>query len=219
VIEKAFIASQALALVWLLWKRYRFPWFITALACWFAQAIFVTKGPQFGAPQPIIDHWLRTQWVFGEGLAVIATCGAVLEAIGRVRRYAGSPFLRMQLSASCTALPAALVGMGILFAAPVVGDGLASFRIIRSWSWVALALAMGITAFLTALQRVRMPRQVRFHLYLLLIVLGAHSVISWGVNASDAQRALARTIYRSTVIAACVGWCVNASYREIHAER
>ena len=62
---------------------------------------------------------------------------------------------------------------------------------------------MAVTALLTALERIRMPWQVRFHLYLLLIVLGAHSVISWGVNASDAQRALARTIYRSTVAVCC----------------
>jgi hypothetical protein len=206
VVADIYVSIQAVALLRLAYLRFPYPKFLFSLFCWFAQSLNVALGPQYGADQDVINVWIRHSWIPGEAICILATALACIEAINRGRQFVPSPFHRMQLGASGWSLAGCLTGLGIVFVAPVVGDGIESFRLFRSWGWVALALAMAIVAGLLALQRVRMPRMVRWHLYLLTVVMWAHAGLSWFVNAEDTNRAMARMAYRLTVIACCVGW-------------
>lgn len=196
----AFIAAQAIALVALLLTRYRYPWFLAALACWTAQAVNATVMPGGAA-------WPATWWLRGEALVIVATTAACIEAILRARSHVESPFLRHQLGTAVVAIPACLVGMGIIFVAPpAASDLLGCFRLVRCWAWMLLALSIGLTALLLALQGAALPALPKWHLWLMLLVMAAHALICWYVDAPDAVRAALRDAYRSAVITACGAW-------------
>lgn len=203
-----FVLAHALALLRLIWQRSPYRWFLLALALWTLQAVNVTLHANAGI------EWVRTWWAYPEALALLATAAACLESNRRNRSYVSNPWRRMLIKIASTGIPFGLVGAGIYFVAPVEGPTMAGFNTIRSWIWVYLAIPVLVTELLLLLERVERPWQVVTHSWLLLVVLLAHSGLSWLVHAVDPVWFEARTASRVVVTVACLMWAITAK-REV----
>jgi len=115
----------------------------------------------------------------------------------------------MQLFVASVALPAFVIGLGVVFVAPLDGDALEVFRTLRMWAWCAALMSMVVTMMLLTLQGHRTPWQTTIHVALLTIVLFAHATISTLVNAPDPTRAIARGVFRSAIILCSLGWTIE----------
>ncbi len=210
-----YIAAQASALVGLLLVRWPMKWFLLALSCWTAQSLNVALAMN-------VPGWPKLQWAYPEVAVLLVTAAATIEVIRRTSTFLPS-FRAFQLRFAALALPASAVGIGMILVAPPIGDALAVFRVVRAWSWAAMAMSLLIVGLLLALERIAIPAAVRLHMWLLIAVLAAHACVAWYVGADDATRVLTRNVYRGVVTAACGGWItltfLRKSSRSLRASR
>ncbi len=216
MISILFISAQALCLFWLILKRYQFPFFIAALAAWVSQSAIVTMGPQYGDPKPEVDAWLRSTWAPAEMFVLAVTAISCFEGARKAREWVQRGYHRFVAFSAASGLGIAAIGIVAVNSHYAKGaDWYERFRQVRGLIWLMLTVYMAVTILLLLKRNTLVPSKVWFHLGLLTIVLAAHAALC-GIMEShpengDAVRALAREIFRGTVIIACVGFIWNAA--------
>ncbi len=206
-----FVVAQTLCLFWLILKRYQFHNFMVALSIWVIQSAVVTMGPQYGANEAEVNEWLRHVWSPMEIISISWTAVSCFEAARSVREHVERGYHRFVAFSAASGLGIAMVGIVAMQSDPTKqGDWYFRFLHVRGMIWLVLAVYMAVTMLLLLKTNINVPAVCWVHLGLLTAILGAHAGLCGLLESSPEIRALAREVFRISVILGCFGWILNA---------